>query len=87
MAFEPILQLTPEVRDGIARTGGNLPKEDQHPGTARCGRVRRKVRPLDLGGQPVTVRDAEPEQEEAPDEVEPLHQERAGASIPEQLDR
>ena len=25
MAFEPVLQLAPEVRDGIARTGGNLP--------------------------------------------------------------
>jgi hypothetical protein len=49
VAFEPVLQLAPEVRDGIARAGGNLPKEDQYPGTARYGRVRREVRPLDLG--------------------------------------
>ena len=55
MTFEPVLQLAPEVRDGIARTGGNLLQEDQHAGTARCGRVRREVRPLDIGGQPVTV--------------------------------
>ncbi len=27
VAFEPVLQLAPEVRDGIARTGGNLPHE------------------------------------------------------------
>jgi hypothetical protein len=33
------------------------------------------------------VLDAEPEQEEAADQVEPLHQEWAGTSVPEQLDR
>src|SRR5687768_11905717 len=74
-ACEAVFELAPELRDGVARAGRDLSQEHEHAGAARCGWVRREVGTLAFGGHSVTVLDAELEEEEATDEVEPLHQE------------